>query len=205
MPATNCPCPRALARVNACQARQSRQAGATIVEFALLMGMFFLVMFSIIEIARVMFIFNAVYDGTRRAASAASVTDPADTAALAQIRQGAVYRTSAGTLALSPEIRDDAIRIDYLWMEKGTDGNFTLKPISSGSSWNANQNRKQCVIDPYSADCARFVRVRLCDPAVASSCDPVQFKTLTTLLPFTLPINFSTTITPLQSSGFTSN
>ena len=203
MLATNSPCSRAPARVNTRQARPSRQAGATVVEFALLMGMFFLVMFSMIEIARVMFIFNTVYDATRRAASAASVTDPADPAGLAQIRQGALYRTSAGTLALSPEIRDDAIRIDYLWMEKGTDGNFTLKPISSGLSLNADQNRKQCLIDPYSANCARFVRVRLCDPAAASSCDPVQFKTLTTLLPFTLPIDFGTTITPLQSIGYT--
>ncbi len=185
--------------------RPGRQAGATMVEFGLLMAMFFLVMFTLIEFARVMFIFNAVYDATRRAATAAAVTDPANSTGLAQLRQGALYRTTAGNLALSPEITDDAIRIEYLWMDKGSDGNFTLQAMPSGSSLNMSQNRKQCVIDPYSASCARFVRVRICDPLVADSCSPVQFKTLTTLLSFTLPIDFGTTITPIQSLGYTPN
>lgn len=186
-------------------ARTSGQAGATVVEFALLMAMFFLVMFTLIELARVMFIFNAVYDATRRTAAAASVTDPANLAGLAQIRQAALYRTTAGNMVLSPEITDDAIRIEYLWMSKGSDGNFSLQPIPAGASLSTSQNRKQCVIDPYSARCARFVRVRLCDPHAAAGCNPVQFNTITALFPFSLPIDFGTTITPIQSLGYTPN
>lgn len=57
---------------------QSRQHGAAIVEFAIVLSAFLLLLLGIIEMGRVLFTFNSAAEATRRGARIAVVTRPAD-------------------------------------------------------------------------------------------------------------------------------
>lgn len=175
-----------------------RQDGHTAVEFALIAIAFFTIIFGIIELARMIFIFNAVQDVTRRAATAAASTSFSDVAKLSKVRQNAIYRTSSGSLPLSPEITDAAVRIDYLWINRSSAYELTLQETGAALPASMADNRLNCRADPYSSACVRFVRVRICDPASAQACKAVNFTTMTRLVNFTFPIDFATTITPMQ-------
>ena len=51
--------------------RRTSQAGTTAVEFAITSIFFFLLVFGILELARIMYVFNTLQEVTRRAAAAA--------------------------------------------------------------------------------------------------------------------------------------
>src|SRR6476469_705251 len=132
-----------------------RQRGSTAVEFAIIVLVFFTAVLAIIELARMIFIFNAVQDVTRRAATAAATTSFDDLARLGKVRQNAIYRNTTGSMPLIPAITDAAVRIDYRWLNRIDAGDFTLQEVSATPSSMAD-NRLACRADPYSAGCVRF-------------------------------------------------
>lgn len=182
--------------------RRRRQAGATVVEFALIVLVFLSFLFAIIELARMMFLFNTLQEVTRRAASAAAVSNLADETVMNDIRQHAIFRTSPGGLTLMDELTDRAIRIDYLSVSRGSAGAYTMQVTSNGAlPASPAENRKNCVTDPYGANCVRLVRVRVCDPQVNGTCQPMKFKPLTSLFNVEISLPMATTIAKAQSFG----
>lgn len=183
---------------SACQSRQhhrNHQRGVAAVEFALLAGLFFTVMFGIIELARYTFLRNTLQEVTRRAAHDAAVADFSDAAALAKVQQSAIFRTTPGQLMLSDNIDDTNVQIDYLSFA-GT----AVTPAPSCPAVNAST----CIDDPRGASCIRFVRVRICESG--TNCLGVRYVPMVGLLSALFPsganvlrLPMATTITPIQS------
>lgn len=181
--------------------RGARQRGAAAVEFALVVMIFLVALFGIVELARLMFLYNTVHEATRRAADGAAAGSLSG-ASLDKVRQQAIFRTSPGGLVLMPTLTDQAIRIDFLSLARGSDGSLSTQVMASGAvPASAAENRNNCLIDPYGASCARLVRVRLCDPAAAASCTPLQFTPLVPLVPLHVALPVATTVTPVQALG----
>jgi hypothetical protein len=172
-----------------------------IVEFALIVLLFFAFMFTVIELARLMFLTNTLEEATRRAASGASVTDPTNAASMDQIRRNAIFRSTSGGLKLMPELTDRAVRIDYMSVSRDSSGNYAIQPASGGGPISAADNRHHCAVDPYAGDCVRLVRVRICNPAITASCEPMKFRPMTALFNFQIPLPTATTIVKSQSFG----
>ncbi|HKR58777.1 MAG TPA: TadE family protein [Pyrinomonadaceae bacterium] len=91
--------------------KKSREAGSTLVEFAIGASVFLLVMFAIIEFGRALWVHNALADAARRAARYAvnqPASNPAGTAttgtnvgpSIAAIRNVGVYGNPAGSGAV---------------------------------------------------------------------------------------------------------
>lgn len=171
-----------------------RQRGATMVEFALLLLLFLTFMLSLLEYSRMMFLWNAVQEVSRRAARGAAVTDFSDAAAMQALRQGALLGN--GGLPLAPEIGVANLRIDYLWMN--VDGDLAPLPALPACPL---ANRSNCLRQPYGDSCIRFVRVRLC-AADGGTCEPPNF---TPLLPWGLAptrLPKATSLAPAESLGY---
>ncbi|MCE3264180.1 MAG: pilus assembly protein TadE [Pseudoduganella sp.] len=175
---------------------RSRQRGTASIEFGLVFLLFLTFVFSLIEYARVMFLWNAVQEVSRRAARAAAVTDFSDSAAMDALRQRALLRGGPGALPLAPDIGSAQIRIEYLWMDAA--GALQVLPQLPACPL---ANRINCARDPQGASCIRFVRVRLCGPG--ASCAPLAVAPLApwSLAPTTLPL--ATTVAPAESLGYT--
>jgi Flp pilus assembly pilin Flp len=174
-------------------ARRHRQRGVAAVEFALLAGLFFMVLFGTIEIARYTFLLNTLQEVTRHAARDAAVTDFSNTAELAKVQQRALFRTTAGELVLSGNIDDTSVQIDYL--------SFDGTPVSPPAC--PALNASNCIDDPHGPSCIRFVRVRLCE--TGTSCQGVPYVPMLGLLNNLFPsgvnavrLPVSTTVTPMQ-------
>lgn len=171
------------------------------VEFALVLTIFFTFIFGVIELARAMYLINTLQESTRRAAAAAAVTNFSDQAAMDRVRQRAIFRDSAGPLLLGPPVTDEHIRIDYMSLTNDGTGQLSLQPVSSMPPCPA-RNRLICLADPNDSRCIRFVRARVCDPDSGSACRPVRYQTLAPLIH--LPINLpkATTIVTAETLGF---
>jgi hypothetical protein len=171
------------------------QAGTAAVEFALLAMIFFILVFGIIELARLLFVFNTLHEVTRRGAAAAAHVYPRDTDATALVRQQAIFRSSPGGLVLGKPITDEHIRLEYL--------RFDLSVIPEGL-WpvNAAANRQVCMSDRRANTCIRFVQVSVCDPAVTSQCNRVTSDRLLSLIDLRVPFHRATTIVPVESLGY---
>lgn len=185
------------------RAKHSSQAGAFAAEFGLILVVFFTVMFGVIELARIIYIWNTLQEATRSAAHAAAFTDFRDTAAMDALRQHAIFRSSAGKLILGDPVTDEHIRVDYMALVRSPDGTLTLTPIPAMSLPSCPmRNRYICTADPSDASCIRFVRVRVCKPG-GSGCDAVDYAPL---LPFVhidgLKLPTSTTIAKAETLGF---
>lgn len=171
------------------------QAGTAAVEFALLVLMFLVLVFGIIELARLLFVFNTVHEVTRRAAAEAMHVYPRDTDAIAKVRQFAVFRSSPGNLVLANPVTDQHIRLDYLRSD--------LSVIPEGA-WPADAatNRRICMSDPRAPTCIRFVQASICNPAVTDQCDKVTVQMLLSLIDMRVPLHRATTIVPVESLGY---
>ena len=180
-----------------------RQAGAAAVEFAIVAIVFFMLMFGILELARSMYLFNALQDVTARAANAASHVDFHDASRLDTVRQDAIYRSGPGTLLLGDPVTDANVRIDYLAATRGSDGTLALTPIpATALPSSPARNRAICMGDPNDSTCIRFVRARICRSATGDSCAALRYQTV---FPFiTLPLNLPTapTVVSANSLGF---
>lgn len=171
------------------------QAGATAVEFALLAMIFFTFTFGIIEVARLLFVFNTLQEVTRRAAAAGANVYPTDTIGIAELRQHAVFRNSPGELMLSSPVTDEHIRLDYL--------RFDLSVIPRASlPGSAAENKQLCMINPRSPTCIRFVQAQVCDPEEADACVPVTSRMLLPFIDLRVPLHRATTIATAESLGY---
>jgi hypothetical protein len=182
--------------------RPGREQGLAAVEFALIAVVFFTLVFGVIELARVIFVFNTLQEVTRRAASGAASTNFRDTGAVDRVRQRSVFRSSSGPLLLADPVTDQDIRIDYMALV-ASGGALTMTPIATASLPTcAAENRKMCLADPNSASCIRFVRVQVCDHRNASACDPIKYKPFVSLINLPINIPTSTAIVPAETLGF---
>lgn len=176
------------------------QGGAMVVEFALIVLLFFAFVFAIIEISRLMFLTNTLQEATRRAANAASVSDPGSASSMDAIRRNAIFRSTSGGLVFMPELTDQAVRIDYMSVSRDSSGNYAWHVVSGGPV-SAAENKHNCAIDPYASNCIRLVRARICNPTVTASCEPMKFKPVTSLFELEIALPIATTIVKSQSFG----
>lgn len=176
--------------------------GAFAIEFAIVILVFFTLVFGVMEMARLMYVVNTMQEVTRRAAHAAANKDFSDAAGMDLLRQSAIFRSSAGELVLGAPIQDKHIRIDYMaLMQSGA--SLALTPIAAGSMpTSPTKNRLNCVSDPNGASCIRFVRVRLCDPGDTDICRPVVYVPIFSLINLAPKVPRSTTIVRAESLGY---
>lgn len=184
--------------------RPGHHDGAYMVEFALVIPLFLLVIFGVLEVARAMYLFNTLEVVTRRAADLAANTDFTDESAKDAIRQTSIFRTSPGALILGSPITDAHIRIDYLAAVRASDKSITLTEIPAAALPACpTRNRIICLNNPNDPGCIRFVRVRMCDPNNTSDCTGIPYKTIVPLVDLALTIPPMMTITPAETLGFT--
>lgn len=86
-----------------------RQQGTTIVEFALTVAGLLLLLFCLIEIGRVLFVYNALAEGTRRGARLAAVCPVNDPRP-----KTAVIFTEGGTSLIASGLSIDNVTVEYL-------------------------------------------------------------------------------------------
>lgn len=177
-----------------------RQAGVFAVEFAMVLILFLSIAYGVIEVARVMYMFNTLEEVTLRAAALAANTDFQDASAMSALRQAAVLRSTPGALPLGDPVTDASVRIDYLSLSNAGAVTMAAIPAAALPACAAN-NRITCMKNPYDASCIRLVRARICDPAVADSCQRVRYTTLLSLV--SLPVNLptATAIVPAETLG----
>jgi hypothetical protein len=171
------------------------QRGTTAVEFAMLAVIFFVFVFGIMEVSRLMFVYNTLQEVTRRAAAAAANVYPRDSSAISALKQDAVFRDKPGELVLAPPVTDQHIRLEYLA--------YDLTVIAE-SQWptDAAKNRQICTGNPHAANCIRFVEARVCDPDNTSTCVPVTSTMWLPLINLRVPLHRATTITPVNLLGY---
>jgi hypothetical protein len=170
-------------------------AGTAAVEFALLAAVFFSLVFGVIELARLMYIYNTVQEVTRRAAAAAVHVYPRDTANIALLKQNAVFRDSPGELPFATPLADNYIRIEYL------DHDLAVIPEASWPVC-ASQNQLICMANPNSPSCIRFVQVRVCDPGKTDSCQAVPYQIMFPFVKLATTIPTAPTIVPVETLGY---
>jgi hypothetical protein len=171
------------------------------VEVALLAMVFFLVVFGAIEIIRVVYLNNTLYDATRRAARAASLVNHQDATSLERIRERAVLRRSPGVLPFGMPITDRHIRIDYLALFRSGNAAPTLSPIPDSALPGCLENRRICLANPNAANCIRFVRVRVCSDDGSGECNPIPYEPLVPLIPMPVNLPAATSINVVESFG----
>ena len=171
------------------------QRGVTSVEVALLAVIFFTFVFGLIEVARLLFVYNTLHEVTRRAAVAAATVYPRDSLAMGRIRPHAIFRDAPGDLMLAPPVTDGHVRLDYL--------NSTLAVIPQGS-WpsDAATNKQVCMVNPRAANCIRFVQARICDPETADECSVVRSQMMLPFIDLGVPLHRATTIATVESLGY---
>lgn len=178
-----------------------RQNGGAAVEFALVVMIFLMLVFGILELARAMYICNTLQEVTRRAAAMAANTDFSDGASLQRVREYGVLRNSPGFLAFAEPVSDANVRIDYMAITGGTAG-LTMEHIPTGSMpSNPAENRLICMTNPNDSRCIRLVRVRICLPGTGDACDPVPYRTIVSLVPLPFPLPKSITIVNAETLG----
>ena len=180
---------------------RTRQAGVAAVEFSLVVLIFLTIIFATLELARVEYLMNTLMEVTRRAAAAAANVNLKDTTALQAIQAQAVFRDSAGPLALGTPVAAANVTIDYLSVSKDT---LDLQHMTSLPSSPA-RNRWNCIAEPNGDNCIRFVRARVCASMDdAGNCQPLSYQQMFPF--FDLPgwhVPVAETIVPAGSLGYT--
>jgi len=178
-----------------------QQRGTLAVEFAFVLVVFLLLLFGLLAVAQGLYVVNTVQEVSRRAAQAAATTDFSDSAALQQLRQQAVFRSTPGLLAFAAPVSDAHVRIDYLSIAKAGDGSLSLLPMAVLPASPA-ASRVACTGDPYSAQCVQFVRVRLCDVADTATCQPVQLQSIFPWVQLNIALGTAPTIVKADGLGY---
>lgn len=181
-----------------------RQRGVAAVEFALLVLVFLAFVFAIIELARIMYLYNTLQEVTRRAATAAASANFQDQAELDQIRYFSVLRNAPGELPVGAPITDQHVRIEYLALVRNEDGSLTSTRIAPDVlPADPAANRQICQANPNAPTCIRLVRTQICNPEVADQCERVQYQMLFPLINISLPLPRATTTATAESLGYT--
>ena len=179
-----------------------RQSGVAAAEFGILAVLFFTMVLAVIELARVMFVLNTLYEVTRHAADAAAFANHRDTNALDRIRQRAVFRDSPGNLIISAPVSDESVRISYQALLRASDGSMTMQEIPTGSlPICPRDNREICLADPNASNCIRFVSASICDEADPVECTHVVYRPFLPLIDFPIRLPKATTIRAVESFG----
>jgi Flp pilus assembly protein TadG len=163
--------------------------GSVTAEFSLALLAFLICAFGVLEVTRAVYMINILPMVTQRAAIAAANTDVRNTAALAAVREQAMFRTGPGLLTMGAPITDAHVRIDYLALAGPNSAMMT--PVATTALPNCPvNNRVTCMQNLYAPACIRLVRVRICDPASAATCERVPYQSLLSFsrLPFRLPV-----------------
>ncbi len=189
--------------MNAARRRTGRrQQGVYLVELGLVVVGFFFLVFTAIEMSRALYLWNALQEVTRRAAREAAVTDFSDPAAVAAIRQRAVFRDSPGLLALGDPVTDQYVRIDYLSLQHDSDSKLRMERIPTGSLPGCpTRNRIVCTAKSGDPSCIRMIRVRICRPG-ADGCERVKYEPLLPLVDADINLPVSETLVRAQSLGY---
>lgn len=179
----------------------TKQRGAAAVEFALLAIVFFSLVFGVLEMARVIYLFNILQEVTRRAATMAA-NHGFDTDTLNSIRSRALFTDKNGNLIFGAPVTPAHLRIDYLSISRDNNtGAITPQPVTAMPP-NPTQNYANCVANPYDASCIRLVRVRICEPTDGDGCTPVRYQMQFPLIDLTgLSLPRSETIVPAHTLG----
>jgi Flp pilus assembly protein TadG len=178
------------------RARRSTQTGVAAVEFALVAILFFLLVFGILELARIIYMFNTLADVTRTAARAAAKIDFPDANSLIAARKRAVLDESSGKLPFGHPVTFANLHIDYLYLEQATG---VLKPATLSCPARVRLN---CLTNPYASNCVRAVRVRVCSSVGAGgTCTPVEYDPIF-LANLGMPLPVSTTIVKAETLGY---
>lgn len=181
---------------------KASQSGVAAVEFALLSLVFFTIVFGVIEIARLLFLYNTLQEVTRRGAEAAVRVYPRDPD-FNKVKQNAIFRDSNGELVLGSPITENNVRIEYLALLRDNTGKLSFSKIADGDLPScAAQNRSICMGNPNAANCIRFVRVSICDDADTDLCKPVKSKMIVPLVSLPVPLHKATTIATAESLGY---
>ncbi len=186
--------------------RPGRQRGAYAIEFSLVALIFFLMVFGVIEFARMLYIFNTVQEVTRLAASAAVHGNFRDTDRLQEIREASVFRSTPGKLPLGAPISDQHVRIEYLASVANSDGSTTLTAIPASQLPACPiRNRLNCMANPNASNCVRYVRARICDPDTTGSCEKAHETLMIPLVDITVAIPRASFVLPVESLGYLPN
>jgi len=179
---------------------RTAQAGVAAVEFAVVVVIFLMFIFATLELARIEYLFNTLNEVTRRAAAAAAHVDYRNASALQAVQADAVFRSAAGPLALGDPVTSSHVRIDYLSVSKTP---LDLKHVSTMPSCPA-RNRLNCLSDPQSDSCIRFVRARVCASMDgAGNCVPLSYQQMFPFLDLSrMKLPPAETIVPAGSLGY---
>ena len=175
-----------------------RQRGVAAVEFALISVFFFTLLLGIVELGRVMYVWNTVQEVTRRAAREAVVrsflTD------VAAVRREAIFHMGGGTgtvfMPAAGEISNAEVRITFL--------DATLAVVSPMPSSPAD-NLSACADANRSSSCIAYVQAEVCD---AVNCQGVFYRPMVGFLlgaggiDFRVRIPLSPVVMPAESLGF---
>jgi Flp pilus assembly pilin Flp len=183
--------------------RTRHQDGVAAVEFALLVIAFLIVVFGILEVARVMYMFNTLAEVTRSAARGAATTSFHDTAGLDLVRKRAVFNETTGELPFGSPVTYKHIRFEYLRLRANS---FTLEVIPEDQLPSCPaRNRLICMNDPNgpNTNCIRAVRASICEEGQAEgACTAVEYKTIFPFIPMPLTLPTSVTIVTAESLGY---
>lgn len=161
----------------------SRAAGVATVEFAIVSMVFLTLLFGILEIGRLMYVYNSLQEVTRRAAREATVRWIDDQA---EVKTLALFGGTA--LPGGAEVTSASIKIEYL---DATGSLVTTYPADPGDNLSA---------------CGDATRVANCIYSVRVSIDNIQYSPMITLFSFlnvTMPT--STVTMHAESMGFESS
>lgn len=178
-----------------------REGGGYAVEFAIVVIIFMMFLFGVLELARSMYVFNTLQEVTRRAALSSVTANVGSSETMTGIRQNAVLRTRPGELPLGAPITDQHVRIDFLALIADSTGKTSMQPVTSVPGCPV-QNRLNCMTNPNGASCIRFVRARICVPGNGESCTAVTYKPIFPLISFPLRLPVSSTIVPVETLGY---
>ena len=175
-----------------------KQQGVAAVEFAVVVLIFLMLFFGIVELARAMYIVNTLQEVTRRAAALAVNTDFSDATAMANLRQRAVLRNSPGLLVFADPVSDQHVKIDYLHIPLNATVPLSIATLPA----TPQENRVNCATNPNAENCIRLVRARICLPdSDSGTCEPVPYKTLVSLVPFSFALSRATTVATVETLG----
>jgi len=179
-----------------------RQSGVAAVEFALIAIPLFLLLIGIMEVGRLMYVWNTVQEVTRNAARQAVVTDFRDTAAVNAIRQRALFRLTDGTLPAAAEVSTANVVIRYLNAAGEVPASMPESP---------SDNLSACQDAGRVSECVRYVEVCVSTGTTCAPNELIAFAPMSGLFSGTsregadftlLRIPLSSMRMPAESLGF---
>lgn len=161
-------------------ANKKQQHGAALVEFGLVCLIFLTLVLGIVEVGRMLYLYNTMQEVTRRVAREAVVRWVSDAPA---IKTAALF--GASSLPGAPELTTSNIVISY---RNGADRVVANVPLDAGDNLSA---------------CNDVLRTEDCITSVSVSLENVNFVPLVSLLGFTgFTMPYATVTMPAESLGF---